>query len=151
MPQLQTHNCHMCKYVQFICFHGNRTITTQHTLSVTSYLLFMWDKWKVVATLNIKCTGWFMVSKHTFAYCIASETMLQMYAIITITVRQPTARQQATNVSVSNTWHEAQLQSWNKSPEAKTEVTHGHSVRDCWHGLQEGCGDDSLSYWTVTW
>jgi len=87
-----------------------------------------------------------MVSKHTFAYCRAWETMLQMYAISTIPVRHQTAWQQPVNVSVSNTWHEAQFQSWNKAPEAKTEVTHGHSVTDCWHGLQEGCGDDSLPY-----
>jgi len=85
-----------------------------------------------------------MVSKHTFAYCIAWKTTLQMYAISTTSVRQWTAWQQAMNFSVSNTWHEAQFQSWNKVPKTKTEVTHGHSVRDCWYGLQEGCGDDSL-------
>ena len=150
MPQFQTHNCHMCKYVQFTCFHRNGTIMTQHTLSVTNHLLFIWDEWKVVATLTLKCR---MVYGFRTYICIlyGLGDMLQMYVISTIPVRQRMAWQQAMNVSVSNTWHEAQFQIWNKAPEAKTEVTHGHSVRDCWHGLQEGCGDDSLPYWTVTW
>lgn len=51
----------------------------------------------------IKSAEWFMVSEHTFAYCIVWETMLQMYVIITIPVRQRIAWQQAMNVSVSNT------------------------------------------------
>jgi hypothetical protein len=71
---------------------------TQYTMSVTNV-----GRVKSSGNTYIKSAEWFMVSEHTFAYSIVWETMLQMYVIITISVRQRIAWQQAMNVSVSNT------------------------------------------------